>query len=209
MNIQLLYCLIGLETSLEKRGKSILPLLNHQMVESSMISYYTNLFLVAINYKKEKIENQQIIDFILSYSNNTKTKAIDNYLFMMYILNSLNYIDKENSYFLLKSDDYSSFSLLEIDEYYRLLQLDFINFSKEEIKNSSVLEQAFWILYKSSNYFGAILLAKDFSQDVIDLVYLLAPISYSKMLPDDVITELENHQQVIDAIFKYQLNYGV
>ncbi len=211
MNIHLLYSLLSLDNSLAKRGKSIFPLLEN--LESELDSYelscYIHLFLATIHLKKQNAENHEIINFAFSYSQKTKTSALENYLLMMYILNALHYIKDSFSYSLLVQDDFSMFSSLEIDKFYRLLQLDFLSFTKEEMQNSSHLEQTFWILLKSRNYFEATLLAHEFDQEVEDLVYLLAPISYNKLIPMDAILEFSNHQQMIEAIFKFQLNYGV
>ena len=137
---------------------------NGSLMRILPIAYYV--------FYKKITNNQEIYEIIRNVSSITHAHEISIlgcYIYVKFVLELLNGVDKKQAYMNLKQDDYEFFSDYAISKYSRILKDNIYNLNEENISSSgyvvSTLEAVLWLFLNSKDYNSTVLKAVNLGSD--------------------------------------------
>ena len=119
---------------------------------------------IAFYAKLKNLKESEIIDLAFDASSIThrhEISCLGCYILIRYVMFLLEGYDKFVSYIKIKELDYSAFKEESLNEYYRLLKADFINYPLSEIRSSGyvvhVLEAVIWCINNTDSFEEAVI----------------------------------------------------
>lgn len=163
----------------------------------------------------KQLKDSEILDIVKNASYITHKNDIcvlGCYIYVRYVICLLGGKNKEKSYNLIKSFDYSEFSVKSLKVYHRILNNDISLLKLKEIKSSAyivdTLEASLWCLLKSKSYMQAVIAAVNLGDDTDTIGALtgsLAGIIYGyKSIPEDWVNKIINLEYILNITKEYE-----
>lgn len=175
----------------------------------------TRMFPIAYFAYKKDLTNEQIEYLAITTSSITHAHEISTlscYIYMMYVNFILNGYNKIDSYYKLRTIDYSMFNKKTILLFKNILNDDIARFTIDDIKSSAYsltsLEAALWVILNTKSYkesiIGAINLG-DSTNTIASITGSLAGIIYGKdKIPTLWLNELQNKSYITKMCSKFE-----
>lgn len=168
------------------------------------------LYAYSKHLKKEEII--KLSNDVSSLTHGHNISKIACYMYVMFVINLLNGMSKQESYEYLKKDDYSMYDEESLSLYDRIIKNDISKFDLDDISSSGYVvdtwECVLWILLNSNSYKKTILASTNIGNDtdtIGAIVGSMAGIIYGiESFPKEWLSTLKRKDYLIDMASKFE-----
>lgn len=170
---------------------------------------------VALYAYSKQLTKEEIIKLsndVSSLTHGHDVSKIACYMYVMYIINLLNGMNKEEAYKYLQNDNYSMYDSESLSLYNRLIDEDISQLAINDIKSTGYVvdtwECVLWILLRSNSYKETIIASTNIGNDTDTIGAIagsMAGIIYGiESFPEDWLSTLKRKDYLIDLATDFE-----